>query len=104
MTVLPAWIAAFLLAVLAPTLLLAVPARLEPLFSTGDACLLAPAHVFILGYAVLTGLPAALVLYRMRWIDPLIAAAAGFTLGALPATLFHWWYLAVLGAVSATVF
>ncbi len=101
---LSAWLAALLLAVLAPTLLLALPEKLPPFAGIGDACLLAPAFVFILGYAILAGLPTALILYLMRWTHPLVAPAAGLVLGALPATMFHWWYLAPLGGVSAAVF
>jgi hypothetical protein len=95
-----AWLAAFLLAVLSAMILFALP----PLALTLDGCLLAPAFVAILGYAVVAGLPTAAILSWRRWTHPLAAVVVGFVLGALPAAMFGWPYLALLGAVGAAVF
>ena len=101
---LSAWVAALLFAVLAATLLLALPVQVGPFASIGDICLLAPAFVVILGYASLGGLPTAAVFSWRRWTHPLAASAAGLVLGILPALVMTWPYLAVLGAVAAAVF
>ena len=101
---LAAWVAALLFAVLAATLLLALPVQVGSFAALGDICLLAPAFVVVLGYASLAGLPAAAVFTWRRWTHPLAAAAAGLALGALPATVLAWPYLALLGAVVAAVF
>jgi uncharacterized membrane protein YeaQ/YmgE (transglycosylase-associated protein family) len=95
-----AWLAAFLVAVLAAMILLALP----PPIGIGDKCLLAPAFVAILGYAIVAGLPTAAILFWRRWSHPVAAAAAGFALGALPAVMFGWPHLAFMGAVGAGVF
>ncbi len=92
---LAAWLAGLLLAVLATTLLFA---------AIGEKCLLAPALVAILAYAVVAGLPTAAILWWRRWTHPLSAAAAGFVLGLVPASMFGWPALALLGAAGAAVF
>jgi hypothetical protein len=62
-----AWLAAL---VLAATALLALPVQLGPFASIGDICLLAPAFVVILGYAIVAGLPTAAVFSWRRWTHP----------------------------------
>ena len=101
---LSAWVAALLFAVLAATLLLALPVQVGPFASLGDKCLIAPAFVVILSYASLAGLPTAAVFAWRRWAHPLAAAAAGLALGILPASVMAWPYLALLGAVAAAAF
>jgi hypothetical protein len=99
-----AWLAALLLAVLSATLLLAVPIDVAPFVSIGEVCLVAPVYFLILGYAVVTGLPAAALLRHRRWTHWLIAPAVGFLLGALPAAMYRFWSLALMGAVAAAIF
>jgi hypothetical protein len=99
-----AWLAALLLAVLSATLLLAVPIEVAPFVSIGDVCLVAPLYFAVLAYAAVVGLPAAALLRYRRWTHPLVALTVGLLLGGLPALMFRFWSLALMGAIAAAIF
>jgi hypothetical protein len=103
---LAAWCAALLLAVLVPTFLLMMEMPPRLVSSVEYKCYIALTDVFtfMLGYAILIGLPTALAFYYLRWTHPLAALAGGLALGTLAAALLSDPYLCPLGMMAAVVF